>query len=507
MNKFSFAFLSMAAVLAVSCDDEKDIITIVDEYNPNNININVNIEKPSTKAPVSLYNEQLFIDGNSLVLSVLEQDLSSQTSMFGQTAGTKGAPVNDSIFKADVKFMLFQYEPSSANPTKLIDSTYVQYKADTAKWIAKKYVMVPDDGTTWKSTFWNYPKYDEITDMHTICGTSDSLLFKYDASKAGNDSALWSQDILFAYDSILSTDSNKEINLVFKHALAAIQFQVGDLGIDKGLVLQSIELTNLYGKGNGAFIPGAATDSAMFLYTNMQNKQSYKQDYDLDVNKYSYGKNFDTDTVLYTRTFFVMPQAISDDAKLVVKFLINGTSTTRTLTKNLKDLYPTFYAAGKLYTYRISGGGVMSVKAEQYDFESSGSMAWKFQNTGEVCSFVRAKVIANWYNGVDNDSIISKPWSKNSEELVYNTTDWYLSTNDGFFYYKYPLMNKDDYTTWLFKEDENYGTTYTGLTIRFHVAVQQVRFADKLTGGANKSYAENAWGAENTSDLETSPRP
>lgn len=497
MKTKALPILFMAVIVAASCSREN----IVEGNDSNSgFKINVSVRQPETKAAIQLFNEQIFIENNSLILSVEESDLESQPEPDISGIQTKASPITDALFKKR-EFMLFMYE--SKAPTTLQDSSTIAYNSTKSEWLPKGELYLPLTDP-WSNSVWAYVDYDEIVGDHSLTGSgSDVLQFTYDATKAANDSAVSTQDLLFAYDQFQSTDSPVQITLQFLHALAGIQFKVGDLGIDKGLELKEIELTNLYGKGTCSFDPDAATDSAKFIYSSISGKQSYKQKYDLTMSEYSTGKNFDTDSQ-NKRTFFVMPQLISDDAELKITFKVNG-STTRVLTKKLKDLYPKAYAAGKLYTYNISGGGEMGMEVKCEGVNNTYSVA----NTGFVKSFVRATIVGNWH--FKSDNTIAFPWDGETS-LTYNSTDWY---KDGdFYYYKYAIepacgvspFPAKTYTEDLFDAATNKGTTHDASKyyLEIGVAVQMVRCADNLSGDGYLYYAKQAWGATTPGVLQLS---
>jgi len=500
MNKFTFAFLSMTAVLAMSCEDRLDSGVDGKSNNADNnkaIDINVIVSDPSTKAGINfLYSESIDIDGADLDFQVIETSLTSNMSV---AYGTKGAPITDSIFKANKEFLLFMYENSTtaANDT-LVDSSFVAYNKAKDKWRPKDTIdfFWPTNCQGLSRDFWASQQFDSISTMkRNGSGSSHTLSFNY---KIKNDSAWQTKDFVMAYTKANvgtnPTDTAPAIDLRFIHPLTGIQFAIGDLGIDYGLTVTKIELKNLKYKGTCVFDPSKAKDSLQFIWTLDNESTDYAQEYKMNIADYKRDKNFDLDTVTWTKTFFVMPQIIGDGAQLEVTFSRADGKVSK-LVKQLNKLGTGKFQPGSLYTYKISGGGDMGLEV----YYNNTTTEYTLKDTGNVRSYIRAEIIANWYQ----DSVIVAPWdgqaSFNNTLLSYdntthgkNDTAW-VKGPDGFYYFNQPVEAYHD-TKVLIKASDFLGTTTgrTGLTLRFSVAGQIIRWSPE------KDYVTRYWGLTKT---------
>jgi len=495
MNKFTLALLSMTAVLAMSCEDRLDS-GINSNGNGSSdsrqIGINVFLTDPSTKAGANLlHSEIVSIDGTDLDFQVVETSLSNSLSM---EYSTKGAPIKDSIFKANKEFLLFMYENSTtaANDT-LVDSSFVAYNKASDKWKAKDTINFfwPDNCQGLSRDFWASQQFDSISTIkRNGSGSSHTLSFNY---KIGSDSAWRTKDFVMAYTKAdvgtNPTDTAPSIDLRFIHPLTGIQFAIGDLGIDYGLTVTKIELKSMKYKGSCVFDPSKDKDSLQFIWTLDDEKADYVQDYKMVIADYKRDKNFDLDTVTWTKTFFVMPQIIEDGAQLVVTFTRTDGKVTQ-LVKQLNKLGTGKFQPGSLYTYKISGGGVMGLEV----YFDPTNKDYLLKDTGNVRSYMRAEIIANWYK----DTAIVAPWNgqadfdatlKTIESVGENDSTW-VKGPDGFYYYTQPV---DAYTATkvLIKPSSFKGTSSSAVLnqqFRISVAGQMVRWSP------NKDYVTRFWG-------------
>ncbi len=68
----------------------------------------------------------------------------------------------------------------------------------------------------------------------------------------------------------------------------------------------------------------------------------------------------------------------------------------------------------------------------QEGFDGTTKSNVNIKNTGSTDAYIRATVVANWY---DADGNIVAPWTDN---ISYNTTDW-TKGSDGYYYHKQPV--------------------------------------------------------------------
>jgi len=148
-------------------------------------------------------------------------------------------------------------------------------------------------------------------------------------------------------------------------------------------------------------------------------------------------------------TFWIVPQTITEDVTIEVTFdiYLNGTKTTSSVTreialgKSVVSAGTNNWLAGQLRTFTIT------CKDVNVQVTSTTKSNVKILNTGSSDEYIRAAIVANWYDASGNivfgytansEGSFVEPWSISNE--TYGTFDglpgdgWVLA-DDGYYYY------------------------------------------------------------------------
>ena len=159
------------------------------------------------------------------------------------------------------------------------------------------------------------------------------------------------QDVMTGESAVLSTsDRNDLVQMTLHHRLSAIQFVTGDIGLSgkiKSISLKNIHKKGTYRLGDNAWTLQGGTNGVSFTVSP-----------DYVVEHITLASDADGRQPVATNenSFLMLPQAIPDDAKMVIEYeaTIDGTTAVHTLEANLKNSTVPEWQWGKIYTYQIS---------------------------------------------------------------------------------------------------------------------------------------------------------
>ncbi len=304
------------------------------------------------------------------------------------------------------------------------------------------------------------------------------------------------QDILFASRPVTKEEAKTEIPILFHHALTGIKFATdNDNSSDVSTYITKVEFPEaLFRSGhirivstseNGLWMDDPDTHSSSqptvndvsggvvlgcgetFTLTlddgdivdfetggSFANKGRYADSFAAAGNR----KNLnDADA---SRTFWLIPQQMNDDVVMDVTFhVVSGGKDSGPVTRRIelgKALTGNvFWKAGEIRTYTLKAD-LMDVDIEDKvsGFEKTDVV---ITNTGNLDSFIRAHIVANWYGNAGDDYGLAVGYrSSTDEEFVpawrMNASmtgdnfggvftglpgnNWIYNGNDGFFYYR-----------------------------------------------------------------------
>ena len=173
------------------------------------------------------------------------------------------------------------------------------------------------------------------------------LTLEYEVPAAVSDQL----DLMTGESEVLSTDEALEdVPVTMHHRLSAIQFVTGDIGLAgtiKSISLENIHKKGSYRHGDAGWTLLDQTDGVSFTVRPEFVVEGVTLAGDPDGRKpVAAGEN----------TFLMLPQAIPDEARLVIEYeaAVDGVTSVHTLEARLRSRSIPEWQMGKIYTYQIS---------------------------------------------------------------------------------------------------------------------------------------------------------
>lgn len=364
-----------------------------------------------------------------------------------------------------------------------------------------------NDGDVWKRKFASDPFGDNdvlyffLRSPETVAGMGEPqynladgkgvIEFDYTVPLNATDQ----QDILFTGRSVTKAESEEEIPILFHHALTGIKFATANDNsggartyITKvefpDALYRSARIKIVSSPENGRWVDIPSTHSSSQTTVNQVSGgvplnsdevfTLFLQDSDIVdfeeggsfANKGKYADSFaaagnennlnDADA---SKTFWLIPQQMNDDVVMDVTFhVVSGGKDSGPVTRRIelgKVLTDNvFWRAGEIRTYTLKADLMdVGIEDEVSGFEKTDVV---ITNTGNIDSFIRAHIVANWYGNAGGDYGIAvgyrsatddefvPAWQMNATMTGDNYggvftglpgTDWVYNEDDGFFYY------------------------------------------------------------------------
>lgn len=298
-------------------------------------------------------------------------------------------------------------------------------------------------------TFWSYNIKQPVRSASDSRKASFEYTVKSDVSQQ--------EDLLFAYSeetrkyhddgddygtlqsqSSTSGASDENVNIWFYHALSSVQFLEKE-SLSEDYRISKIELQNIKNSteceitatGNQ---PAAGSPNISFAHDlTGSSSVSFSQTYEANDASLDIPSGSSLFKPSDSKTFIMIPQTRTD-SKLKVTFTYTGTPSSTT--SPVFDFNGT-WDAGYFYVYKIDLTGNVHVKILE-SCSSTVKSDVKFQNTSNVNEYVRAAVIANWYDASGN---IVAAWDKTRDGGFTRGSGWDEGT-DGFYYHTSPVATQ-----------------------------------------------------------------
>ena len=177
------------------------------------------------------------------------------------------------------------------------------------------------------------------------------------------------------------------VSLLFNHALTAIQFKTGSL-LPSGITIKSISFKNIYFKGEHSL--GTKGEHAWTV------DQTQKRDFILNLNYISDG-TAGKDITTPDNTFFLLPQALPDNAAVEVTMMINGQLKTLKKAINGKT-----WKQGEKIVYNLSSS---TITQEMFTLEAVATGTANYDGTGNISYSIKSTK----KDGFGNSSFV--PWT------------------------------------------------------------------------------------------------
>lgn len=346
-----------------------------------------------------------------------------------EAPATKGAPVTTESLSLLSPLAIRAYDRNGSNYFDASES--LSYDTESGEWCVGKEYTWPE--TRYNSlSFWSWAHASVVNDVN-IDSYSGTMSFSYtmpsaDAAAAGD--AVNQPSLVFAHAAGYPSEFKDGVGLEFLHALCGLRFIVG---ATPEVTIKSIAIEGAYTGGTCVYTPG---DASPFSWTPSSATTTYTQSFNESVVESDGTTNQDlTDKGgKNERTFMLIPQSFSEgDVNFVMTFIENGKELV------YRAVVPSeSWKAGKIYTYRVNmNKPFLSVSVE--DTVSANTKSdLKITNTGSIVGFVRAAIVANWYDASGN---IVAPWDGDESAFTsFPGTGWSKGT-DGFWYYSVALKS------------------------------------------------------------------
>lgn len=284
------------------------------------------------------------------------------------------------------------------------------------------------------------------------------------------DSARAQRDILLGYYKGDGTGSSIKdggvAQMLFGHPLTSVEFKLGELngGIN---CIKSISIENVYASGLAVQVGADEFEWSSLSSTKTVTLSPKSGQTAIEVN---------STTGMIGEPFILIPQTFSTLTPVIK--IVAGTETLGDLTFTATLDSEDAWEAGEINTYRLS------VAPDNVDVEIIESVSGNtksdvsFKNTGNRKVWIRAAIVANWF---DADGNIIAPWSESDAASGTFSglpgTDWEKGA-DGFYYYK-NAVEAGASTSKLFGSYTK--TTATGKNLQMNIIVQAVIYDSSKT--------------------------
>lgn len=281
----------------------------------------------------------------------------------------------------------------------------------------------------------------------------------YSGIEPGTNDAKAMEDFLIALTTGFKHDHAAQnlVPLEFVHPLAAVRFNFSDL--DESVVVKKVSINNVNSKGT------ATISNDEINWTGLKSPVSYSEEDFSSVDN---------------STFFIIPQNLSG---VTMTFLVEKGGVEYSFTTKLLGIDS--WAPGFIYNYSLSStpsGSFGIAVEEEFDGETKSDV--RVANTKTSAVYVRAAVVANWYNSADK---VVAPFSGS----VVGEPDGWIQGEDGFWYYTSPVNGYDETATLIesFKDVMAVPESPFQLHLVVDVVAQAVEYED------TKASVSAAWGS------------
>lgn len=318
-------------------------------------------------------------------------------------------------------------------------------------------------------TFWSYSPTsistfsrtgtNTATFTHTVSSTVSAQtdpVFAFSSETRKYHDA-WDEDYgkLDQSTSTSGAGDTENVNVWFFHALSAVQFLQNESLTDyrvSNVTIQNVHGSSTCTMTSTATVPSEGNPNITFSHNLTGSAdQNYSQAYEATdladggslkapADAATNGNFKKTDA----KTFFMVPQTLGAEstdapsAALQVTFVYKGTGASGSeQTSATFDLPSTTWEAGKYYVYKVDLAGNIHVEiSEQCPDDVKSDV--KFQNTSNVNEYIRAAVVANWYDASGN---IVAAWDKTRDGDISLGSGW--TESGGFYYHTAPVAAKE----------------------------------------------------------------
>ena len=497
----TLAVLSLAAIMNTACDNREEEIGEKTELGDNVLAFS--LRGVSTRAEVSTIEASDEVNIIPLGTDDQNNNFFLEESVIDLEAPvTRGTPAYSENVRNLYGNEILTFSPQIQNDTFL-----VKYNSSRGLYMKTFENFVWPVGDDPSLEFYMQMPAEQPENVSSITRANGKITFQYSSP----ETAAKQQDILFTYRNISKTKYAEKgyVDVLFYHALTGVKFATKNTTTD-AVVIKKVEFTGLVDEGTctvgsraekdkngndvyvdvtddyssadvvawtqpsttGTTISSGEYSSTLVDFTGSSfgTKGAFPESFTAAGNTNNLN---DSDA---TQTFWLIPQQLTDNVKLVIHYTINGANETSNGTWTIdfgKALKNPTWKAGQLRTYTITidnvnvkiSDKVTPAGAEDNGYTGSTKTNVVIKNTGNTDSYIRAAIVGQWLDSDGNpvfgftdkvDSLASvNSWyedqfvnkNRNQGEFEglagYNGTNdgsngWFLGT-DGYYYYKDPV--------------------------------------------------------------------
>lgn len=452
MKKILYALLAAAATLSfVSCQEdfkEENGGNDIDDSNTIAFTLKSSVvtrSEGSSSVATRSFSLGDPIEGHSFFL---EETVTYLDDIYAQSPETKGTPIYTENFnKMFASLIGVGYAKSGSSLSTVVPSGTFSYDSGSEKWMRK---LTENPYESYDKLYFfmqpkDYSSYGVTNVTHSV-NSSDACVIDFDYTAPLTATA--QEDILFAGRPVQKSEA-RSFPVLFNHALSGVKFAIANVNDDNvKTYITSVKLTgSLYKSAHfqittspegGSWVDDPDTHSSRSVVsltgtpTTLESEEAFTQSFsNSDVVTFETGGQFQNNGKYpdsfaaagntnnlndknASMTFWFIPQAVPQDLTLEITFkVLTGTETfaeAETVTRSL-NIGATLkeasisWLAGELRTYRLKADLIdVNIEDEVSGFEKTKVV---ITNTGNIDSYIRAAIVANWYGKDDkgNDGV------------------------------------------------------------------------------------------------------
>lgn len=477
MNKYlSLVAFCTAALLLAACEKDPGTTKGGDPaVASNTVSFSVGGDFAATKSVISDpidISEESGIDGLCLIEEVVDID-----GLNAPAVETKGTPVFTENFR-DVLGTFTAPAVYSGTTRKTNLQGDFEWKHDNV--YSKNYEdgMLPESGTL---LYFLQAPVSMPAGVGASSFNTETGAITFSVGDGYPTTASAQKDILYTSKEV-TIDAGAEVNrILFYHVFSGVKFKLKEIGDENVRItaIKSVKFSGLINKGTCTVTPSyegetfsesnadgktekSATQS-IWSYGDTPSTGEFSQSFSADEqgvdlttgSDYSYpsaftsatankGKNLNDANA--SKTFYLIPQTLSDNVKLTLTYTYSDGITTADATVTIDfgtKLSNATWDAGKLYTYTLSINDRVDVDIDDTVKSSDKTKSsLTITNTGTATSYMRVAVIGNWFYDGDDPNVPVAITPTGSEFVTcfdsqYNKTDWFKEGE--YYYYKHPV--------------------------------------------------------------------
>lgn len=420
INNLILGVFSIGAIAIASVSCEREHITA--GRNTGSIALNVTSESSLATKAMDLVDDAVLVEDLSTEDSPLFLTLATEknTGSVFEAAKTKGEVVTNDNLKdrrSSFDMHIFNEGKPYANTAGKTDLTVA--------WDGKRWEFTEEVDWTDEGKDLEFYAHSDAYDSHKIEGQG---FFKYNGwrSQGHGKDAESTYDFLVAH-----TEANEnDVDIHFYHALTALRFY------SDSLIITKVAIRNVNYAGEFTYKSDAGDDvDAIFSWSPYADSTTtYVQ---------TYTETPDVRSGKESETFFLIPQDLNGD-DVIITFYFKDDANGREKNISTKLLGTNRWKAGYIYNYTLTKSkskvepSVALVVNDEMNEDRTVKSNVAVENLKSNAAYVRAHVIANWYNTAHK---AVAPWieSQGGTLKMNDGSDW-VKGADGFYYCLQPVL-------------------------------------------------------------------